>query len=127
MQEAVQSEIKREAIAYPTFPGVMYGMRVLDGHGQLVSVVPAECMERKKGSHATNIFSRFVFKKKADIVRLVAEKNLEPKQLVQIRSAIEKGLSEEQILVLINNQLPAEQMEEIINIAIFENRQKQEG
>ena len=47
-------------------------------------------------------------------------------QLVQIRSAIEKGLSEEQLLVLINNQIPAEQMEEIINIAVFENRQKQE-
>lgn len=73
------------------------------------------------------IFSRLAFKKKIDIVKLVAEKDLEPKQLVQIRSAIEKGLSEDQLLVLINNQIPAEQMEEIIGIAVYENKQKQEG
>lgn len=72
------------------------------------------------------IFSRLTFRKKIDIVKLVAEKDLEPKQLVQIRSAIEKGLSEDQLLVLINNQIPAEQMEEIINIAVYENEQKQE-
>ena len=72
------------------------------------------------------LFSRLAFKKKIDIVKLVAEKDLEPKQLVQIRSAIEKGLSEDQLLMLINNQIPAEQMEEIINIAVYENKQKQE-
>ena len=44
---------------------------------------------------------------------------------MQIRTAIEKGLSEEQILVLINNQIPAEQMKEIINIAVYENKQKE--
>ena len=74
----------------------------------------------------SSIFSRLTFRKKIDIVKLVAEKDLEPKQLVQIRSAIEKGLSEDQLLVLINNQIPAEQMEEIINIAVYENKQKQE-
>lgn len=125
---AVLTEEKQENPVYPIFPGAMYSMAVMDGKGNVVSVVPVERMERKKENHGVSaFFSRFVLKKKIDIVRLVAEKDLEPKQLVQIRSAIEKGLTEEQLLVLINNQLPAEQMEEIIGIAVFENLQKQEG
>ena len=84
-------------------------MAVLDGNGKVVSFMPVERMERKRErSTMSAIFSRLAFKKKIDIVKLVAEKDLEPKQLVQIRSAIEKGLSEDQLLVLINNQIPAE-------------------
>ena len=123
----VQAEIKQETPVIPSFPGVGYNVAVLDGNGKIVSFMPVERMERKRErSTVSALFSRLTFKKKIDIVKLVAEKDLEPKQLVQIRSAIEKGLSEEQLLVLINNQIPAEQMEEIINIAVFENKQKQE-
>lgn len=123
----VQAEVKQEAPVFPTFPGVGYNVAVLDGNGKVVSFMPVEHMERKRErSTMSALFSRLAFKKKIDIVKLVAEKDLEPKQLVQIRSAIEKGLSEDQLLVLINNQIPAEQMEEIINIAVYENKQKQE-
>lgn len=123
----VQAEVKQEAPVFPTFPGVGYNVAVLDGNGKVVSFMPVERMEPKKEkSPVSALFSRLAFKKKIDIVKLVAEKDLEPKQLVQIRSAIEKGLSEDQLLVLINNQIPAEQMEEIINIAVYENKQKQE-
>lgn len=123
----VQAEVKQEVPAIPSIPGTHYNVAVLDGSGKIVSFMPVERMERKREkSTMSALFSRLAFKKKIDIVKLVAEKDLEPKQLVQIRSAIEKGLSEEQLLVLINNQIPAEQMEEIINIAVFENRQKQE-
>ena len=124
----VQAEVKQEVPVIPSFPGVGYNVAVWDGNGKFVSFMPVERMERKRErSTMSAIFSRLAFKKKIDIVKLVAEKDLEPKQLVQIRSAIEKGLSEDQLLVLINNQIPAEQMEEIINIAVFENKQKQEG
>ena len=124
----VQAEVKQEVPVIPSFPGVGYNVAVLDGNGKVVSFMPIERMERKRErSTMSAIFSRLAFKKKIDIVKLVAEKDLEPKQLVQIRSAIEKGLSEDQLLVLINNQIPAEQMEEIINIAVYENKQKQEG
>lgn len=124
----VQTEAKQETPVFPTFPGVGYNVAVVDGNGKIVSFMPVERMERKREkSSVSALFSRLSFKKKIDIVKLVAEKDLEPKQLVQIRSAIEKGLSEEQLLVLINNQIPAEQMEEIINIAVYENKQKQEG
>lgn len=123
----VQAEVKQEVPIIPSFPGVGYNVAVLDGNGKVVSFMPVERMERKRErSTMSAIFSRLAFKKKIDIVKLVAEKDLEPKQLVQIRSAIEKGLSEDQLLVLINNQIPAEQMEEIINIAVYENEQKQE-
>jgi len=123
-----QTEAKQEAPVYPTFPGIGYNVAVLDGNGKIVSFMPVERMERKKErSSVSALFSRLAFKKKIDIVKLVAEKDLEPKQLVQIRSAIEKGLNEDQLLVLINNQIPAEQMEEIINIAVYENKQRQEG
>ena len=123
----VQAEVKQETPVIPSFPGVGYNVAVLDGNGKIVSFMPVERMERKRERSTVSVlFSRLTFKKKIDIVKLVAEKDLEPKQLVQIRSAIEKGLSEEQLLVLINNQIPAEQMEEIINIAVFENKQKQE-
>lgn len=122
----VQAEVKQEVPVIPSFPGVGYNVAVLDGNGKVVSFMPVERMERKRErSTMSAIFSRLAFKKKIDIVKLVAEKDLEPKQLVQIRSAIEKGLSEDQLLVLINNQIPAEQMEEIINIAVYENKQKQ--
>lgn len=127
-KNTVQAEAKQEAPVYPTFPGIGYNVAVLDGNGKIVSFMPVERMERKKErSSVSALFSRLAFKKKIDIVKLVAEKDLEPKQLVQIRSAIEKGLNEDQLLVLINNQIPAEQMEEIINIAVYENKQKQEG
>lgn len=123
----VQAEVKQEAPVFPTFPGAYYNVAVVDGNGKVVSFMPVERMERKRErSTMSAIFSRLTFRKKIDIVKLVAEKDLEPKQLVQIRSAIEKGLSEDQLLVLINNQIPAEQMEEIINIAVYENEQKQE-
>lgn len=123
----VKAEVKQEVPVIPSFPGVGYNVAVLDGNGKVVSFMPVERMERKRErSTMSAIFSRLAFKKKIDIVKLVAEKDLEPKQLVQIRSAIEKGLSEDQLLVLINNQIPAEQMEEIINIAVYENKQKQE-
>lgn len=123
----VQAQVKQEATVFPTFPGAYYNVAVVDGNGKVVSFMPVERMERKRErSTMSAIFSRLTFRKKIDIVKLVAEKDLEPKQLVQIRSAIEKGLSEDQLLVLINNQIPAEQMEEIINIAVYENEQKQE-
>ena len=123
-----KSTAETEKIEIPNYPWDGYSVAVLDGNGKVVSVMPAERMECKKEKLAlTALFSRLVFKKKTDIVKLVVEKNLEPKQLMQVRSAIEKGLSEEQILVLINNQIPAEQMKEIINIAVYENKQRQEG
>lgn len=127
-ERELQDEKKLETSDYPIFHGIGYKVAVMDEKGKIISFVPVELMKSKKDrSYISALFSRFAFKKKIDIVKLVAEKDFEPSQLMQIRSAIEKGLSEKQLLVLINNQIPAEQMEEIINIAVYENKQKQEG
>ena len=108
------------------YPGIEYHAAVVDKDGNIIRFVPVERMERKdRGSVMGSMFSRLFLKKKTDIVKLLAEKDLSPEQLVQVRSAIEKGLSEEQLLVLINNKIPAEQMEEIINIAVYENKMKE--
>lgn len=108
------------------YPGIEYHAAVVDKDGNIIRFVPVERMERKdRGSVMGSMFSRLFFKKKTDIVKLLAEKDLSPEQLVQIRSAIEKGLSEKQLLVLINSKIPAGQMEEIINIAVYENKMKE--
>ncbi len=108
------------------YPGIEYHAAVVDKDGNIVRFVPVERMERKdRGSAMSSMFSRLFLKKKTDIVKLLAEKDLSPEQLVQIRCAIEKGLSEKQLLVLINSKIPAVQMEEIINIAVYENKMKE--
>ena len=108
------------------YPGIEYHAAVVDRDGNIIRFVPVERMERKdRGSVMGAMFSRLFLKKKTDIVKLLAEKDLSPEQLVQVRSAIERGLSEKQLLVLINNKIPAGQMEEIINIAVYENMMKE--
>ena len=60
-------------------------------------------------------------KSRQDIVKLVASGDLVPDQLVQLKSAIERGLTESQLVELINNNVSAEKMKEIIEIAVLEN------
>ncbi len=113
---------------YPAYSGIEYRTAVMDQSGNILSLIPVERKEVKRENSAmTALFSRVFMKRKIDIVKLVAERDLEPKQLVQIKNGIEKGLSEKQLLVLINNRIPAEQMEEIIEIAVFENKMEKEG
>lgn len=82
------------------YPGIEYHAAVVDKDGNIIRFVPVERMERKdRGSVMSSMFSRLFLKKKTDIVKLLAEKDLSPEQLVQVRSAIEKGLSEKQLLV----------------------------
>lgn len=102
-----------------------YHAALVDENGRIMQMVPIERVEKKKGSGILNVlFSRLFLKRKMDVVKLVAESGLEAEQIVQVRSALEKGLTEKQLMVLINCRLPAEQMEEIIGIAVYENRMK---
>lgn len=98
-------------------------MALLDQDGKVVKLLPIEHTEKKENtSMLSGLFSRLFFRRRLDIVKLLAGKNLETGQLVQVRNAIEKGLTENQMLTLVNSRLPAEQMEEIINIAVYENK-----
>ena len=103
---------------------VYYQIPVVDGSGNVVQRLPIERSVRKScNSGVASLFARLSFKKKsrADIVKLVASGDLVPAQLVQIKSAIEKGLTEPQLVELINNNISAEKMKEIIEIAVLEN------
>ena len=103
---------------------VYYQLPVVDASGHVVQRLPIERSARKSSnSGAASFFARLSFKKKsrADIVKLVASGDLVPAQLVQIKSAIEKGLTESQLVELINNNISAEKMKEIIEIAVLEN------
>ena len=128
-EEKLEKQTEGSAPVLPEsalYPGIEYHAAVVDKDGNIVRFVPVERMERKdRGSAMSSMFSRLFLKKKTDIVKLLAEKDLSPEQLVQIRCAIEKGLSEKQLLVLINSKIPAVQMEEIINIAVYENKMKE--
>jgi len=101
---------------------VYYQIPIADGYGQVVQKAAIESSERKSGG-VIGLLSKLCFKKKsrADIVKLVANGDLVPAQLVQIKSAIEKGLTESQLVELINNNVEAEKMKEIIEIAVLEN------
>ena len=103
---------------------VYYQIPVVDGTGNVVQRLPIERSVRKSSnSGVASLFARLSFKKKsrADIVKLVASGDLVPAQLVQIKSAIEKGLTESQLVELINNNISAEKMKDIIEIAVLEN------
>lgn len=103
---------------------VYYQIPVVDGTGNVVQRLPIERSVRKSSnSGVESLFARLSFKKRsrADIVKLVASGDLVPAQLVQIKSAIEKGLTESQLVELINNNISAEKMKEIIEIAVLEN------
>lgn len=101
---------------------IYYTVPMVDSYGRVVQTLPIERTE-KKTSGITNLFLKLGIKKKSrqDIVKLVASGDLVPDQLVQLKSAIERGLTESQLVELINNNVSAEKMKEIIEIAVLEN------
>lgn len=103
---------------------VYYQMPVVDGEGRVIQSVPVERTVRKSSQNGiAGLLGKLGFMKKSrqDIVKLVAGGDLVPAQLVQIKNAIERGLTEGQLVELINNNVAAEKMKEIIEIAVLEN------
>jgi len=123
-KETVKTLADSQAVP-PMYNGipVYYQIPVTDSAGRVIQHLPVERTERKSNGGIAALFARLSFKKKsrADIVKLVASGDLVPAQLVQIKSAIEKGLTEGQLVELINNNVSAEKMKEIIEIAVLEN------
>lgn len=102
---------------------IYFQMPVTDAHGRIVQHVPVERTQRKSDTGIAAMIGRLCFKKKSrqNIVKLVASGDLVPAQLIQIKSGMEKGLTEGQLVELITNNVSAEKMKEIIEIAVFEN------
>ena len=126
----VQSEIKKEGAAMtqqtivtePMGIPIYYQIPVVDMQGRVIQKVQIDRSESKSNG-VIGLLSKLGIKKKsrADIVKLVASGDLAPAQLIQIKSGIEKGLTEGQLVELINNNVAAEKMKEIIEIAVLEN------
>lgn len=102
---------------------------VMDAGGNVLQTVAVEKETKKSANALIQMISKLLFKKKSrqDIVKLVVAGELIPAQLVLIRSAIEKGLTESQLVELINNKVTADQMKEIIEIAVLENELEEEA
>lgn len=103
---------------------VYYQLPIVDASGRVIQRVQVEKTIRKGNQGAfTGLLGKLGIMKKSrqDIVKLLASGDLVPAQLVQIRCAIEKGLTESQLVELINNNVSAEKMKEIIDIAVLEN------
>ena len=126
----IQSEIKKEGasmtqqtiLTEPMGIPIFYQIPVVDMQGRVIQKVQIDRSESKSNG-VIGLLSKLCFKKKsrADIVKLVASGDLAPAQLIQIKSGIEKGLTEGQLVELINNNVAAEKMKEIIEIAVLEN------
>lgn len=101
---------------------VYYTVPVMGYNGIAVAGITINRNE-KKSSGLSAIFSKLCFKKKSrvNIVKLVSAGKLSAEQLVMIKSAIEKKLTEGQLVELINNNLDPVTMKEIIEIAVLEN------
>ena len=99
---------------------VYYQMPVVDAQGRVVQQLSVERTRRTSEGGIAAMIAKLCFKKKSrqDIVKLVASGELVPAQLIQIKSGIEKGLTEGQLVELINNNVSAEKMKEVIEIAV---------
>lgn len=119
-----KERVKQRMESVPIYYGmpIGYSIALVDGNTVMIPAAPVE-KTIKKTSALLGIFSKLMLKKKSrqDLIKLIAAKELTPDQLFQIRSAIEKGLTEGQLLELIRNKITAEQMKEIIEIAVLEN------
>lgn len=114
MKNAVPTQIPVQYVA--TFQGAP--------NGQPITAVIERGQSKNQGLYA--IIGKLAYKKKSkqDIIKLVASGELSREQLVQIKIAMEKGLTEEQLLSLIHGNVSPEQMKEIIEIAVLENSTK---
>ena len=106
---------------------VYYTIPIVDEYGRVVHYAPVDRSTRGNKSGITALFSNLNFKKKSkqDMIKILSSGELDKSQLIQVKNAVIKGLTEEQITNLIVNKIDADKMEEIIEIAVLENREAQ--
>ena len=121
--EAPKKEPEVEQVQPQPVPGLYYAVGVPANNRQMIPM-QVERTEKPKQSGMYALAGKLGFKKKSrtDIVCMVARGDLNTAQLVQIKHAIERGLTEEQLVHLIESCVPPEQMKEIIEIAVLENQ-----
>lgn len=86
-----------------------------------------DCVTLERSEKSNNRLSGFMHKlgvlkkSRQEIVRMLITRGFNTAQLVQIKSAMQKGLTDKQLEELISNNVPAEKMKEIIELAVLEN------
>lgn len=77
----------------------------------------------KKSMSFRKFFDKLCLRKKShkDIVKLVADGRLSASQLSMIKVAMQRSITEKQLITLINSNLEPERMMEVIEIAVMEN------
>lgn len=95
-----------------------------DGKVQAAQLEPMQRNERGR----TSILAAFLFRRKSkrDIMRLVADGRFSPEQLEQVQMALEAGLTEEQMQLLVNPELSIGQMQGLIRIGACQNSIRRE-
>ena len=91
-------------------------------HEKFVDHIVLE-QSQKKDNHLLGFTDKLGFLKKSrqDIMKKLITMGFHTAQLVQIKSAMEKGLTDKQLKELISNNVPAEKMIELIELAVLEN------
>ena len=91
-------------------------------HENSVDCVTLERLEKSNNRLSGVMHKLGVLKKsRQEIMKKLITMGVNTAQLVQIKSAMEKGLTDMQLAVLIDNNVPAEKMKEIIELAVLEN------
>ena len=103
---------------------VYYSVPMVE-RGKVVGRVQVENTKRR-GDGSMGLLAKIagIFVPDRDMVKKVIEANLSPAQLVQVRTGMEKGLTESQLYKLIDNDLSPETMQEIIDLAVLINKNK---
>lgn len=103
---------------------VYYSVPVVE-QGKVVGRVHVENTKRR-GDGSMGLLAKIagIFVPDRDMVKKVIEADLSPAQLVQVRTGMEKGLTESQLYKLIDNDLSPETMQEIIDLAVLINKNK---
>lgn len=88
-----------------------------EGKPVIVALKP----EQKKKSGLGNFFERLAGRKEESMVRRLKGKGLTIEQMKQVRMAIEKGLTEQEVNDIIESGFSAEEMEQAIEIVIADH------
>lgn len=85
-----------------------------DGKPVIVTLKP----EQKKKSSLGGFFERLAARKEESMIRKLKGKGLSIEQMKQVKSAIEKGLTEQEVNDIIESGFSAEEMEQAIEIVV---------
>ena len=98
------------------------GYSVTDGDGRSYVFV-REAAPKKKKSPATTLFKRLFLSKRSNryLMKKVIQTGLDEGQIRQVATGIGKGLSYEQLDILIESKATPEKMSGIIELAVLEN------